>query len=160
MTFSRQSICPRREQRQDQFVGWRHRSVSILGSVLDNHRLDPEAIFELGEQEVARILDEMTKVQAQMGVKGTRSEFFQHLRSHPDLMPYRDAKEVIADSSPSRQRSNHSWIVTFPNVRRLRLKFVAPNRFAKTRRALNICRHSRRKTSRYLLCSYPRCKEF
>jgi len=45
--------------------------------------LTPQQIHELGLKEVARILAEMQKVMDQVGFKGTRQEFFQHLRTDP-----------------------------------------------------------------------------
>lgn len=59
--------------------------------------LTPDEIFSIGETEVARILGEMKATQAKMGFQGTLPEFFSDLRSNPALMPYSEAKQVLAD---------------------------------------------------------------
>ena len=59
--------------------------------------LTPEQIHELGLKEVARIRTEMEKVKIQVGFKGTLIEFFEHVRSKPELMPFKKPEEVIAN---------------------------------------------------------------
>jgi uncharacterized protein (DUF885 family) len=45
--------------------------------------LSVDAIHEIGLREVARLRSAMDKLQAEIGFKGTRAEFFAHLRSDP-----------------------------------------------------------------------------
>ncbi|MEO8268703.1 MAG: DUF885 domain-containing protein [Aureliella sp.] len=58
--------------------------------------LTPDEIFELGEQEVARIITEMEQVKQQMGY-GDKSlaEFFEFLRSDPQFKPFNSPDEVL-----------------------------------------------------------------
>jgi uncharacterized protein (DUF885 family) len=57
----------------------------------------PEEIHALGLKEVARIKAEMEKVKDQVGFKGTINEFFEHVRTKPELMSFKTPKEVIAN---------------------------------------------------------------
>ncbi len=58
--------------------------------------LTPDEIFELGEQEVARITAEMELVKQEMGY-GDKSltEFFEFLRSDPQFKPFHSPDEVL-----------------------------------------------------------------
>jgi len=58
--------------------------------------LTPAEIFAIGEQEVARIRNEMESVKQQMGFTGTLAEFFAHLRDDPRYKPFKTPSEVIA----------------------------------------------------------------
>jgi len=57
----------------------------------------PEEIHTLGLKEVARIKAEMEKVKDQVGFKGTINEFFEHVRTKPELMSFKTPEEVIAN---------------------------------------------------------------
>ena len=57
----------------------------------------PEEIHALGLNEVARIKAEMEKVKDQVGFKGTINEFFEHVRTKPELMSFKTPEEVIAN---------------------------------------------------------------
>ncbi|MGV3695699.1 DUF885 domain-containing protein [Flavobacterium sp.] len=57
----------------------------------------PAEIHELGLKEVARIKAEMEKVKEQVGFKGTINEFFEHVRTKPELMSFKSPEEVIAN---------------------------------------------------------------
>ena len=57
----------------------------------------PEEIHALGLNEVARIKAEMEKVKDQVGFKGTINEFFEHVRTKPELMTFKTPEEVIAN---------------------------------------------------------------
>ncbi|HKY91052.1 MAG TPA: DUF885 domain-containing protein [Nevskiaceae bacterium] len=64
-------------------------------------KMTPEAIHELGIQEVARIRNEMTTVMKQAGFKGSLSRFFEMLRTDPrfrhlEAAPLLDGYRVIA----------------------------------------------------------------
>ena len=57
----------------------------------------PEQIHALGLTEVARIKAEMEKVKDQVGFKGTINEFFEHVRTKPELMNFKTPEDVIAN---------------------------------------------------------------
>lgn len=57
----------------------------------------PEEIHELGLKEVARIKSEMEKVKTQVGFSGTIIEFFDYVRNKPELKPFKNPEEVIAN---------------------------------------------------------------
>ncbi|MFY8064975.1 MAG: DUF885 domain-containing protein [Flavobacterium sp.] len=57
----------------------------------------PDEIHALGLKEVSRIKAEMEKVKDQVGFKGTINEFFEHVRSKPELMSFKTPEEVIAN---------------------------------------------------------------
>ena len=57
----------------------------------------PEEIHALGLSEVARIRAEMEKVKMQVGFKGTINEFFEHVRTKPELMSFKQPEEVITN---------------------------------------------------------------
>ena len=57
----------------------------------------PEEIHELGLKEVARLRSEMEKVKTKVGFKGTITEFFNHVRNKPELKPFKNPEEVIAN---------------------------------------------------------------
>lgn len=57
----------------------------------------PEEIHALGLTEVARIKAEMEKVKDQVGFKGTINEFFEHVRTKPELMAFKTPEDVIAN---------------------------------------------------------------
>ena len=57
----------------------------------------PAEIHETGLKEVARIKAEMEKVKELVGFKGTINEFFEHVRTKPELMSFKKPEEVIAN---------------------------------------------------------------
>jgi uncharacterized protein (DUF885 family) len=57
-------------------------------------RMTPEKIHSLGLREVERILKAMDAIIAQVGFKGTRAEFFEHLRSDPRFY-YKTPAELL-----------------------------------------------------------------
>jgi len=56
-----------------------------------------DEIHELGLSEVARISTEMEKVKKEVGFEGDLKEFFDHVRTKKELMPFTSAEEVIAN---------------------------------------------------------------
>lgn len=56
-----------------------------------------DEIHQLGLKEVARIKAEMEKVKEQVGFKGTINEFFEHVKTKPELMAFKKPEEVIAN---------------------------------------------------------------
>lgn len=61
-------------------------------------------IHELGLQEVARILGEMEKVKAEVGYTGDLKSFFDHVRNKPELMPFTEPEQVIANFNAIHER--------------------------------------------------------
>ncbi len=59
--------------------------------------LTADEIHQLGLQEVARLSGEMEKVKAQVGFTGSLKAFFDHVRTKPELMPFTQPEEVIAN---------------------------------------------------------------
>lgn len=57
--------------------------------------MSADEIHELGLKEVARIRSEMKRVMKEVGFKGTLLEFFDHVRSAEELMPFDSAEQVI-----------------------------------------------------------------
>ena len=57
----------------------------------------PDEIHAIGLKEVARIKAEMEKVKEHFGFKGTINEFFEHVRTKPELMAFKKPEDVIAN---------------------------------------------------------------
>lgn len=57
----------------------------------------PDEIHALGLKEVTRIKADMEKVKEQVGFKGTLNEFFEHVRTKPELMAFKKPEDVIAN---------------------------------------------------------------
>jgi uncharacterized protein (DUF885 family) len=57
--------------------------------------LPPHEIHQIGLREVERITGEMQKIMDQVGWKGTRQEFFEHLRTDPKFF-YKTGDELLA----------------------------------------------------------------
>ena len=66
--------------------------------------MSADEIHQLGLSEVARISSEMEKVKAQVGFKGTLKEFFDHVRTSKELMPFNTAQEVIDNFNAIHER--------------------------------------------------------
>lgn len=58
-------------------------------------QMSADEVFELGQREVRRILGEMEKVKQQVGFSGSMREFFDHVRTRKELMPFGDPGQVI-----------------------------------------------------------------
>ncbi|WP_340199280.1 DUF885 domain-containing protein [Ascidiimonas sp. W6] len=54
-----------------------------------------DEIHELGLKEVERIASEMEKIKNEVGFEGSLKEFFNHVRSKKELMPFKEPQEVI-----------------------------------------------------------------
>ncbi len=80
-------------------------SVLPLGKVWYQHlikyytttNMSADEVFELGLSEVARLRSEMEKVMLTVGFDGDLQVFFDHVRNKPELMPFKDPEEVIAN---------------------------------------------------------------
>jgi uncharacterized protein (DUF885 family) len=57
--------------------------------------LSADSVFNLGKAEVARIRTEMELVKKQVGFEGSLQDFFNHVRTNKDLMPYADPQQVL-----------------------------------------------------------------
>ena len=57
--------------------------------------MSADDIHDLGLKEVSRIRSEMKKVMQEVRFKGTLTEFFEHVRTSKDLMPFDTAEQVI-----------------------------------------------------------------
>ena len=66
--------------------------------------MSAEEIHQLGLDEVARISSEMEKVKEQVGFNGTLKEFFDHVRTSKDLMPFTDPEQVIDNFNAIHER--------------------------------------------------------
>ncbi len=84
--------------------------------------LTPDEIFELGLSEVERISGEMEKVKESLGFSGTLMEFFNHVRTNPELMPYTDANEVLAHFEDIHERMKPQLGELFKNIPRARFE--------------------------------------
>ena len=58
--------------------------------------MSADDIFNLGQQEVARIRGEMEKVKNEVGFKGDLRAFFDEVRTNKKFMPYKTPEQVIA----------------------------------------------------------------
>lgn len=58
--------------------------------------MSADEIFELGQQEVARIRTEMEKVKAQVGFQGDLKAFFDYVRTDKKFTPFQKPEEVTA----------------------------------------------------------------
>lgn len=61
-------------------------------------------IHELGLKEVARLRGEMEKVKAQVGFKGDLNDFFDEVRTRPELLPFDKPEQVIANFEAIHER--------------------------------------------------------
>ena len=57
--------------------------------------MSAEEIHQLGQREVARLLDEMTKVRQSVGFQGDMKAFLQHVRTRKELTPFTEPRQVI-----------------------------------------------------------------
>jgi uncharacterized protein (DUF885 family) len=63
-----------------------------------------DEVFQLGQREVERITREMEAVMKETGFEGDLKEFFDHLRTREELMPFNSAEEVIAHFNEIHER--------------------------------------------------------
>lgn len=64
-------------------------------SFTTSSELTPEKIYETGLAEVARIKNEMLRVQQQEGFRGSLPAFFTYLKTNPKLMPFKTPEQVL-----------------------------------------------------------------
>lgn len=70
--------------------------------------MTPDGIFDLGQKEVKRILQEMEKVKEQVGFKDNLKAFFDHVRTSKEQMPFTHPEQVLQnfDSIHERMKGN------------------------------------------------------
>jgi uncharacterized protein (DUF885 family) len=68
----------------------------FLVSFWTTTNLTPDAIYNTGISEVARLRSEMEKVKEQVGFKGDLKKFFDYVNNDKKFMPYKTPEEVIA----------------------------------------------------------------
>jgi len=56
----------------------------------------PEEINKIGLEQVEMLRNEMSKIQQQVGFKGTLEEFIKFVTTDPKAMPYKNSKEVLS----------------------------------------------------------------
>ncbi|MRX63993.1 DUF885 domain-containing protein [Maribacter luteus] len=66
--------------------------------------LSADSIFDLGKSEVARIRTEMELVKKEVGFQGSLDDFFIHVRTNKDLMPYTDPQQLLSSFDSIQQR--------------------------------------------------------
>ncbi len=75
-----------------------------------------DEIFQLGHKEVARISAQMDSIKKVVGFNGTLPEFFDHLRTKKDLMPFKTGEEVVARYYQIYDRMKPNLAKMFDNV--------------------------------------------
>ncbi|MFY7651139.1 MAG: DUF885 domain-containing protein [Chitinophagaceae bacterium] len=75
-----------------------------------------DEIYQIGLSEVARIRSEMTKVQQQVGFKGTLLQFFEYMRTDKQFKPYKQAAEIITAFNTIHQTMQPNLQKMFGNV--------------------------------------------
>jgi uncharacterized protein (DUF885 family) len=68
---------------------------NYLARVWTTTDLSPDAIFEIGQKEVARLRSEMEKVMKETNFKGTLKEFFHFIHTNQKFFPFKADSEVI-----------------------------------------------------------------
>lgn len=75
-----------------------------------------DEVFALGKQEVERITREMEVVKDQVGFKGDLKQFFEHLRTKKELMPFTKPEQVIANFNAIHERMKPNLAKLFDKV--------------------------------------------
>lgn len=86
---------------------------SFLIKLFTTTTLTADEIFALGKKEVERISQEMLAVKEQVGFKGDLKDFFEHLRSKKELMPFKQPEEVIKNFEAIHERMKPNLIKLF-----------------------------------------------
>ncbi len=80
--------------------------------------LGADAIHEIGLKEVARLREAMDKLQAEIGFRGSREDFFQHLRSDPKFY-CATPEELLATYRAVSKRIDPELVRVFRTIPRL-----------------------------------------
>ncbi len=78
--------------------------------------MSADEIHQLGLSEVERLRGEMEKVKAEVGFDGDLTAFFDYVRTRPELMPFTDPQEVIANFESIYDRMKPQLQVLFNKV--------------------------------------------
>lgn len=78
--------------------------------------MSADEIFKLGHSEVARISAEMDSIKKVVKFNGTLPEFFDHLRTKKELMPFKSGTEVIAAYYAIHERMKPNLVKMFDKV--------------------------------------------
>ncbi|RLD24328.1 MAG: DUF885 domain-containing protein [Bacteroidetes bacterium] len=66
--------------------------------------MTPDEVFDLGQKEVKRILQEMEKVKTQVGFEGNLKSFFDHVRTSKEQMPFSKPEQVLQNFESIHER--------------------------------------------------------
>ncbi|MBC5992554.1 DUF885 domain-containing protein [Pontibacter cellulosilyticus] len=66
--------------------------------------MTPDQIFNIGQQEVARIRSEMEQVKQQVGFKGDLKAFFKYVNENPKFTPFKTPEQVLEGYRSIEQR--------------------------------------------------------
>ena len=75
-----------------------------------------DEIHQLGLREVARLRGEMESVKAEVGFDGELQDFFDYVRTRPELMPFTEPEQVIANFESIYERMKPQLAVLFNKV--------------------------------------------
>lgn len=75
-----------------------------------------DEVHQLGLQEVARLTSEMEKVKAQVGFTEDLKSFFDYVRTKPELRPFRNPEEVIANFNAIHEKMKPQLAKLFDQV--------------------------------------------
>ncbi|RYD61861.1 MAG: DUF885 domain-containing protein, partial [Verrucomicrobiaceae bacterium] len=81
-------------------------------------KLSPKELYELGIREVERIGREMQAIMDQVGWKGSRDEFFEHLRTDPKFF-YKTAEELLDGYRATAKRIDPTLVRMFKTLPRM-----------------------------------------
>ena len=93
-------------------------TYAFLARKFTTTKLTPQEIHDLGLREVKRIGDEMQRVMERVGFKGTRQEFFQHLRSDPKFY-CRTPAELLTEYRATAKRVDPQLVRFFKTLPRV-----------------------------------------
>ena len=93
-------------------------AYAFVARMFTTTKLTPREIHEIGFREVARITAEMQRVMDQVGWKGTRQEFFAHLRSDPKFY-YKTGQELLEGYRAVSKRIDPTLVKLFRTLPRI-----------------------------------------
>src|SRR5205085_2778531 len=93
-------------------------AYDFVARMFTTTKLTPREIHEIGLREVERITGEMQRVMHKVGWKGTRQEFFAHLRSEPKFY-YKSAPELLDGYRAVAKRIDPTLVKVFRTLPRI-----------------------------------------
>jgi uncharacterized protein (DUF885 family) len=66
--------------------------------------MTPDEVFDLGQKEVKRILQEMEKIKKKVGFEGNLKSFFDHMRTSKEQMPFSKPEQVLQNFDAIHER--------------------------------------------------------